>query len=680
MSIQCRNSSSTVTDSLSEPLDLESLSPFPADFRVMQIQLDELDESLEDLLIPKAYRDLANVFSLAKANSLPPHRDEDHAIELEPGKTPPFGPLYNLSEHQLKILREYIDENLQNGFIRPSKSSAGAPVLFAPKPDGTLRLCVDYRGLNAITMKNRYPLPLINEILDRLSGAQVFTKIDVKNAYYRLRIREGDEWKTAFRTRYGLFEYLVMPFGLTNAPASFQSYIHGVLRQFLDVTVIVYLDDILVFSRDPSQHEKHVREVLKALFKAGLYAKFSKCLFSVTRLPFLGFILTDKGVEMEEDRISTILNWPEPESVREIQSFLGFANFYRRFVKGFSRIAHPLTDMTKGAAQRTKKDLALRKKDFLTTEARRSFHELVATFTTSPFLAHFDAKCPIKLETDASGYAISGILSQKQDSGWKVVAYFSRKMIDAERNYEVHDAELLAIVESFRHWRHYLEPPQHSVEVLTDHNNLHAFMTTHKLTRRQVRWALELSAFDFRLVYRKGSLNPADGPSRRPDYQRVAEEEDSMTDNTSALQRMLFPSVAAVTSPDPREERARQVLVVGTSDSRSSSQRSRARGAVSYESMYEDVSSFLLDALPEFLRADPLAKKVTQRLATRESNTNADYDLHDWTQRGELLYKGSVLYIPEVEALRMQILKKHHNDLLAGHLATKKTYNTIRTN
>ena len=146
-----------------------------------------------------------------------------------------------------------------------------------------------------------------------------------------------------------------MPFGLTNASASFQSYIHGVLRPYLDITVIVYLDDVLVFSRNPSQHEKHVREVLKALLKAGLYAKLSKCLFSVTRIPFLGFILKDKGVEMEEDRISTILNWPEPESVREVQSFLGFANFYRQFVKGFSRIAHPLTDTTKGAAQKTKK-------------------------------------------------------------------------------------------------------------------------------------------------------------------------------------------------------------------------------------------------------------------------------------------------------------------------------------
>ncbi len=196
---------------------------------------------------------------------------------------------------------------------------------------------------------------------------------------------------------------------------------------------------------------KQVRKVLKALFKAGLYAKLSNCLFSVTRILFLGFILTHEGVEMEEDCISTILNCPEPESVREVQSFLGFANIYHRFIKEFSTIAHSLTDTTKGAAKRTKKDLALQKKDFLTPEARRFFQELIATFNNSPFFVHFDAKRRIRLETDDSGYGISGILSQKQKTEWKVMAYFSRKMIDAERNYEIHDAKLLAIVESFRH-------------------------------------------------------------------------------------------------------------------------------------------------------------------------------------------------------------------------------------
>ena len=430
MTIQWRDSSSTVTDSMEEPLDLGSLTQIPADFQVMQVQLETLDEHLKEPTISKAYRDLADVFLPSNANSLPPHRDEDHAIELESGKTPPFGPLYNLSEYQLKTLCDYIDENLAIRFTQPSKSSAGAPVLFTPKPDGTLRFCVDYRRLNSMTIKNRYPLPLIDEILDRLSGARVFTKVDVKNAYYRLRIREGDEWKTAFQTRYGLFEYLVMPFGLTNAPASFQSYINGVLRPYLDITVIVYLDDVFVFSRNLFLHEKHVRKVLKALLNARLYAQLSKCLFNIIQILLLGFILTNNGVEIEEDRISTILNWSEPESVCEIQSFLEFANFYRRLVKRFSSISHPLTDTTKKAAQRTKNDQALQKKYFLTPEARQSFQGLLVTFTNPPFLVYFDAKRLIRLEADVLGYTISGILSQKQETEWKVIAYFSRKMIN----------------------------------------------------------------------------------------------------------------------------------------------------------------------------------------------------------------------------------------------------------
>ena len=655
--------------------------------QVMQVRLELLKDSEMEAIpiqIPGAYSDLAEVFSEVEASTLPPHRDEDHVIDLEAGKVPPFGPIYSLSAKELQVLRDYLDENLVNGFIRPSRSSAGAPVLFAPKGDGGLRLCVDYRGLNAITLKNRYPLPLIEEIMDRLSGAVIFTKIDIKNAYYRLRIREGDEWKTAFRTRYGLFEYLVMPFGLTNAPASFQAYIHGVLREHLDVFVIVFLDDILVYSSKMEEHPEHVRKVLRMLLNAGLYAKLGKCQFSVTRVPFLGFVITDQGIEMEEDRIATVLNWPEPESVQEIQAFLGFINFYRRFIQDFSRIAMALTEATKGQNGKTKKELTSRKANFLSPEAKTSFRALVKAFTTAPFLKHFDTTLRIRLETDASGYAISGILSQLHDSGWRVVAYYSRKMIAPERNYETHDTELLAIVESFRHWRHYLEGPAHTVEVLSDHNALRTFMTTHKLTRRQVRWALSLSAFDFRLSYRKGSLNPADGPSRRPDYQREAESEDSVIPESTVLQRVLYPSVALISVEGEgdqtlaEEPSHREILAIGTAGRELTNQRRAAREAVVDESTYENIGQTLIEALPEYLRVDPLAKKVFKGLATREPLSKDVDALPGWTQQGELLYFVTALYIPHVETLRMSILRKHHDDPLAGHLATERTYKLLR--
>ena len=218
--------------------------------------------------LPEMYSAFQSVFEDSEPGTLPPHRPFDHAIPLEPNATAPFGPLYTLSQKELESLKEYIDDNLKKGFIRRSESPAGAPVLFVPKKDGSLRLCVDYRALNKVTIKNRCPLPLISETLDRLRTAKYFTKLDLKGAYNLVRIAEGDEWKTAFRTRYGHFEYLVMPFGLTNAPATFQAFLNDVLRESLDTFVVIYLDDILIYSDTLEEHYEHVRSVLQRLKNA----------------------------------------------------------------------------------------------------------------------------------------------------------------------------------------------------------------------------------------------------------------------------------------------------------------------------------------------------------------------------------------------------------------------------
>ena len=228
------------------------------------------------------------------------------AINLVPETKVSYQPLYSLLKTKLKLLRKYLDEYLSRGWIRHSKSPAGAPILFAKKKDGSMRLCVDYRGLNKITVKNRHPLPLINESLDRLAKAKFYTKLDVKEAYHRVRIQEGDEWKTAFRTRYGHFEYTVMPFGLTNAPAQFQAYIHQVLAGLVDVTCIVYLDDILIFSETEDEHVGHVKEVLRRLRDARLFLKLPKCEWHTQRTKYLGYIVTPKGIEIDRDWIKTI--------------------------------------------------------------------------------------------------------------------------------------------------------------------------------------------------------------------------------------------------------------------------------------------------------------------------------------------------------------------------------------
>ena len=464
--------------------------------------------SLPEVALPWQYSAFSETFSKSKATALPPSRDTDHTIDLEKDTRPPFGPIYNLSELELAALRAYLDEGLANGTIRPSKSPAGAPILFVKKKDGSLRLCVDYRGLNKITIKNRYPLPLISELLDRVKRAKIFTKLDLRNAYGLIRIKTGDEWKTAFRTRYGHFEYLVMPFGLTNAPATFQAYVNDVLREYLDEFCIAYLDDILIFSDDPAKHEEHVKKVLQKLKDAGLFCNLDKCLFHTTEIDFLGYVISTDGVHMETSRVESISQWPEPASVKDVQVFLGFANYYRRFVARYSHVARGLTALLKKTTSHF----------VFGEEARASFRQLKDAFTSAPFLRHFDPALRMVLQTDASDFAISGIVSQPFEGRLHPVAFFSRKMIPAELNYDTGDKEMLAIVESLKHWRHYFEGSRFPILVESDHKNLEAFLTTKTLSRRQARWMLLLSNYDLEIKHLKGTLNPADAPSRRPDF------------------------------------------------------------------------------------------------------------------------------------------------------------------
>src|SRR5580692_3178868 len=270
---------------------------------------------------------------------------------IETTKDPPFGPIYNLSEMELASLREYLNKGLDRGWIQHSISPAGAPILFVPKKDGKLRLCVDYCALNAVTRKNQHTLPLISEILDRLNGAQYLTKIDLQDAYHRIAIAKEDQWKTAFRTRYGHFEYCVMPFGLTNSPATFQAYINKALSGLVDVICVVYLDDILIYSENLEDHRRHVREVFERLRRFSLYANLKKCSFFQTEVEFLGFIVGREGIRMDPKRVEAVTQWPQPTSIHDIQIFLGFVNFYRRFIERYSHITRPLTKLLKTSSK-----------------------------------------------------------------------------------------------------------------------------------------------------------------------------------------------------------------------------------------------------------------------------------------------------------------------------------------
>ena len=463
--------------------------------------------------IPTAYKEYESLFREDLSDkALPKHQPWDHPITLEEGKAPPWGPIYQLSERELKVQKEYIDENLKKGFIVPSKSPAASPMLFVPKPHsktGELRPCIDYRLLNAITIKDRYALPLIHELQDRLWEATIFTSLDLRGAYNLIRIKAGDEWKTAFRTRYGLFEYRVMPFGLTNAPATFQRMINDQLHEYLDIFVVAYLDDILIYSKTEAEHTEHVKRVLQKLKQAGLLLKPEKCQWHTDELEFLGYILQKGSVSMSPRKVEAVTAWPIPTCVKEVMAFLGFANFYRRFIQGYSKITSVLSDLTK------------KEKPFgWTQECQAAFEELKRRFTCQPILATFNPNKSRVLETDASDFAIGACLSQEGDDGkLRPVAYYSRKLSAPELNYDVHDKELLAIVAACQQWRVYLEGSGEPIQVWTDHKNLTTFTTSKILNRRQVRWSELLSTLDLRITYRKGTDNTrADALSRRQDY------------------------------------------------------------------------------------------------------------------------------------------------------------------
>ncbi|XDV24073.1 hypothetical protein PO909_028351 [Leuciscus waleckii] len=458
--------------------------------------------------IPVEYHDLALAFSESKATQLPPHRACDCAIDLIPGAVPPRGRIFPLSQPESDAMKAYIKEQLSRGFIRPSTSPASAGFFFVKKKDGSLRPCIDYRGLNEITVKFRYPLPLVPASLEQLRTAKYFTKLDLRNAYNLIRIREGDEWKTAFSTTTGHYEYHVMPFGLANSPSVFQALVNEVFRDMLNQKLIVYIDDILIYSETFETHVQDVRAVLQRLIDNQLYAKVQKCEFHQTQIAFLGYVISTEGVTMDNGKVQAVVNWPQPTNVKELQRFLGFANFYRRFIRNFSITAAPLTSLLQGGGHRLR----------WTAESNAPFKQLKEKFTTAPILHHPDPEREFIVEVDASNTGIGAILSQRHGSPAKLFpcAYHSRKLSPAERNYDVGDRELLAMKAAFEEWRHWLEGARLPFTVLTDHRNLEYIRAAKRLNPRQARWSLFFSRFDFKVTYRPDSKNgKADALSRQ---------------------------------------------------------------------------------------------------------------------------------------------------------------------
>ncbi|KAF8760104.1 hypothetical protein RHS01_02258 [Rhizoctonia solani] len=336
---------------------------------------------------------------------------------------------------------QYAKDELKAGKIQPSKSSISSPVMFVPKKDGSCRLVVDYRRLNNQTKKNVYPLPCPDNLMPNSVAP---------------RVKAGNKWKTAFRTKYGLYKSLVMTFGLTNAPASFQHFMNNLFKDLLDVCVIIYLNDILIYSKDDTSHTQHIHEVLQCLMENQLFCKASKCTFHVASVEYLGIIVLDKGFSLDKLKIQAVQEWPVPTKVKEVQSFLGFANFLRQFVASFSHLARPLHNLVK-------KDTPWKWE----TREQEAFQGLKDAITNAPVLCHADPLKPYFLETDASGAALGSILSQWQEDGClHPLGFLSKSFKRAEQNYNTHNKELLAIIRSFEYWRIFLEgnsSPNHGI-------------------------------------------------------------------------------------------------------------------------------------------------------------------------------------------------------------------------
>ncbi|SPC65294.1 related to transposon-encoded proteins with TYA, reverse transcriptase, integrase domains in various combinations [Ustilago sp. UG-2017b] len=547
------------------------------------------DTGLSDI-IPPEYHQYLDVFSRVRADKLPPHRTYDHHIPLEEGKSPPFGPIYSLSEHELKTLWEYLEENLAKGFISPSDSPAASPILFVKKKD------------------------------------------DLRGAYNLLRIAKGDKWKTAFRTRYGLFQYNVMPFGLTNAPASFQHLMNDTFKDMLDWSLIIYLDDLLIYSSTLKQHQGHVSAVLARLRQAGLYAKAEKCQFSTSQTEFLGFVVSDQGVSMDPRKTEVITNWPVPKSVHDVQVFLGFCNFYRKFIPQYSRTAYPLTQLLHKEAQSA---------PFAwNNEAQHAFEQLRSAFGTDTILHHFDPTRPIIVETDASDFAVAAVLSQSFDQGTRhPIAFFSKKLDPAQLNYPIFDKEMFAIVAAFKHWCQYLEGVKFQVQVLTDHRSLEYFTTTKQLNRRQARWSELLADFDFVIQYRPGAqAGLPDALTRRSDMRPMDRGLSLMQEhNPDNFQTLLKPH---------------QLRLAAT-------------GTLTVKS---DITDKIRDALPR----DPWTSSLLEQVHLGSSPTGFAINSMN------LLTYQDLVVVPDVDDLRLLIVQDRHDSPSAGHPGRRKTLSLVR--
>ena len=561
-----------------------------------------------------------------------------HRIELLPGSRPVSRNPYRLSTPEMDELRNQVAELLATGRISRSNSPFGAPVLFARKKDGGLRFCVDYRALNKMTVKNKYPLPRVDDLIDRLKDATCFSSLDLASGFWQVPLAEEDRYKTAFNTPLGQFQWTVMPFGLCNAPSTFQTMMDTVLRDFIDEGfVVVYMDDICIYSSSPERHLRHLERVIARLGEQGLYCRPHKCSFMKTELKFLGLLVGGGKRWVDPAVKSAVSEWPIPTTRTELRQFVGFCNFYRDFIEDFSAIAAPLTS------------LMSEKVSFpasLSGDHLSSFTKLRDALVSAPAMRIFnpDAKpLRLRLRTDASDYAIGAVLEQDFGNGYQPIAFHSKKFNDAQRNYSTYDRELLAIVDACKTWRCYLLG--HYFEVYTDHATLKHFQTQPDVgNSRRVRWLDDLSEYDFDIFYTSGKTNPADALSRLQLLHATPHGFDPVCDWPTAS--------ASFTSSPPSSAPSSASLCASSSSSTPSS--------ASSSSSSPTLDPGLRDLFLKAYAADPHCKPHF---------------------RGDLLYIGDHpdhrLYVPDDGELKRRIMREFHEAPYSAHPGVHRSIRLI---
>lgn len=582
---------------------------------------DDSSQNIDPAAHDPKLRALLNRYRHVFAESVPgcpPARPGiDMTIPLMPGTLPVNKRLFRYSPREQEEIKQQVKELLEKDLIKPSSSPYGAPVLFVQKPDGSLRMCVDYRALNKVTVRNQFPIPRIDDLLDKLSKAKVFSSLDLASGYHQIRIAPEDQPKTAFKTPFGLYEFKVLPFGISNGPAAFQATMSSIFGGLIGNGVLVYLDDILVYSETPEQHRQLLETVLKTLEKHSFYAKLSKCEFYKQELKFLGHIVSTEGIKVDPKKVEAVQIWPVPKNQKDIRSFLGLANYFRRFIQGYARMASPLNRQLRASVN----------KITWGAEQQTAFDSIKHALTHAPVLTLPDFSKPFEVVTDARGDRLDGGLGAVLLQEGRPIAFESRKLIPAELNYTTTEQELLASVHALQAWRCYLEGTKFTL--VTDHCPNTYLQTQPMLSRRQARWLEFLQQFNFDWEYRPGRVNVADPLSRMP-------------------------------MPDPVPPAQGRIVAA-------------LRGARGSRASHPDSGS-----PSQALESIPPPSSLIVSGYGKDSWFADSNNTKQLTLEHGVYYKGDKIVVPNDSHLKQLIIKECHDAPYAGHFGTAKTLDLVR--